>query len=165
MRYPRGFSLIELMIVLVVIAVLAAIAVPALLQARRSANEGAAIGTLRTLSSAEVTYAARNNQQYGPLKDMVKGGYVDDRFANLSRPINGYQFFESNAVGSVPPALDDGVLPLSPPNGFVFSAQPQSASHGRYNYAVFADGVLRYGNRFPDGSGAGQPVGQGAAAP
>lgn len=160
MKKETGFSLVELLIVLVIIMILTAIAVPALLQARRSANEGAAVGTLRTMSAAEVTYASRNNQQYGPLAELVRGGYIDDRFADLSRPISGYQFLESNAVGSVPPSLDGASLPITPPNGFVFSARPQSANQGRYNFAVFADGVLRYGNQFPTGAAAGRPIGQ-----
>ncbi|MBI1745267.1 MAG: prepilin-type N-terminal cleavage/methylation domain-containing protein [Acidobacteria bacterium] len=165
MRHNSGFSLVELLIVLMVIMIVTAIAVPALLQARRSANESAALGTLRTMASAQVTFAARNNQQYGPLGELVKGGYIDDRFSDLTRAINGYLFYDSNSVGSVPPQIEGSALPLTPPNGFAFSAQPQSPNQGRYNFAIFADGVLRYGNQFPVGAGAGRPVGQGATAP
>jgi type IV pilus assembly protein PilA len=56
MRSTRGFSLLELLIVVAIILIIAAIAIPNLLQARISANESSAAAGLRTLTSAEVTY-------------------------------------------------------------------------------------------------------------
>jgi prepilin-type N-terminal cleavage/methylation domain-containing protein len=61
-RSDRGFSLIELLLVVVIIGLVASIAVPSVLKSRNAANKGATVAVLRTMHTNQLMYFTRNNR-------------------------------------------------------------------------------------------------------
>ena len=135
-RRDRGFSLIELLIVVAIILIIAAIAIPNLLAARRAANESSAVGSLRTINTGEASMQIARAAFTCTLTDLGPAangglGYIDGTLAiatNIANAKSGYfitpQVFAntcnpSAAVIQPPPAAPTtdyswGIDPVSP---------------------------------------------------
>src|SRR5215831_8194124 len=91
MNDNRGFSLLELLIVVAFILIIATIAIPSLLRSRQAAQESSAVAQVRTINIAEVTYLSSNQGNYGDLPSLVAQGLLDNRFTS-GNPVSGYTF-------------------------------------------------------------------------
>ena len=136
----KGFSLLELLIVVAIILIIATIAIPSLLRSRQSAQEASAVAQLRTFNTAEVTYISTNGGAYGDIPSLITQGLLDARFTGS---ISGYNF--TAAVSG---------------NEYTVNATAVSVNAGRYDYISGPDYAIRYATdpaRAPSGL-SGEPV-------
>src|SRR5713226_1314351 len=148
MRSHKGFSLIELLLVVAVILIVAAIAVPNFLRSRMRANEASAVASLRVLNTAAVTYSITYPDMGFPAQLTTLGGanpcsasstqacLIDDFLAQGSK--SGYSFAWTG----------DGAVPSI---NFLVTGIPQTiGSSGQRMFCTDQSGVIHYD---PTGSG------------
>jgi len=107
-RNHPGFSLIELLIVIAIILIIAAIAIPNLLRSRVAANQASAIGSCRTINTAEVTYSSTYDKGFS------------STLLQLGPPAAG------NQVSSAAAGLIDSVLAAGVKSGYAFTYTPRN---------------------------------------
>ncbi|HZS03236.1 MAG TPA: prepilin-type N-terminal cleavage/methylation domain-containing protein [Blastocatellia bacterium] len=97
----KGFSLLELLLVVAIIGIISAIAIPNLASAQRRSKESSAISNVRVLTTAESAYLAAvgGSARYGTLDELITGGYADNTF-NWVKSSYLYTITQPSGTGS-----------------------------------------------------------------
>jgi type IV pilus assembly protein PilA len=149
LRRPQlGFSLIELLIVIAIILIIAAIAIPNFLRARISAHESSAVGSLRSINTAEAAYNSTYGAGYGTLTQLGSPGLPC-------------------TASSTSACLLDSSLSSGTKSGYTFTAVPVGTANVNFvaSGVTFVVGVTGQRTFCVDESGAVRFDSNGGAAP
>jgi type IV pilus assembly protein PilA len=157
-KKQKGFSLIELLIVVAIILIIAAIAIPNLLRSRMAANEASAVGSVRTITTAAITY----NSSYGNgfATDLLElggaaGAAATCDHAALLDPVlggltgtnkkSGYSFLMSAGTTVAAATPPTGCTASGDSDGYGVTAKPQTVgTTGQRQFCSDAAGVIYF---------------------
>ena len=153
-RNERGFSLIELMIVIAIIGILIAVGITGWRAAVRSANEAAAIKSLRSIAEQQMLYFnSHQRSAFGTFDEMLKENLLDTRFAGSTPVVDGYVY-------------NMKVIPKSTSQqpGYTINADPQVTegvgATGKNHFYVDSDSNTIHVNATQPATAADPPIGQ-----